>query len=58
MADYTYPSIYFAYFLFFLFLAGALYFFLRSFRDGYWGATSEDVKYQMLKDEEAEGHGS
>jgi len=55
--DYTYPSVYFSYFLFLLFMVGALYFFTRSFRDGYWGAGSEDAKYQMLKDEEAETHG-
>jgi hypothetical protein len=38
-------------------MVGALYFFARSFRDGYWGAGSEEAKYQMLKDEEAENHG-
>ncbi len=54
--DYTYPSVYFSYFLFFLFLGGALYFFVRSFRDGYWGAGSEDVKYQVFEDEET-NHG-
>jgi hypothetical protein len=51
MADYTYPSIYFSYFLFFLFLAGGIYFFARSFRDGYWGRHGEDPKYQMLEGE-------
>jgi hypothetical protein len=55
--DYTYPSVFFSYFLFFLFMAGAIYFFARSFQDGYWGARSEEAKHQMLKDEEAETHG-
>jgi len=51
MADYTYPSIYFSYFLFFLFLIGGLYFFARSFRDGYWGEDGEEPKYRMLEGE-------
>jgi hypothetical protein len=50
--DYTYPSVFFSYFLFAMFLAGGIYFFVRSIRDGYWGEESEDVKYQMLQDEE------
>jgi hypothetical protein len=52
--DYSYPSVYFAYFLFFLLVGGALYFFLRSWRDGYWGSHSEDVKYRVLEDELSE----
>ena len=56
MQDYTYPSIYLSYLLFFLFLGGGIYFFIRSFRDGYWGARGEDVKYRMLQDEETD-HG-
>ena len=52
--DYSYPSVYFAYFLFFLLAGGALYFFLRSWRDGYWGPHSEDVKYRVLEDELSE----
>jgi hypothetical protein len=54
--DYTYPSVFFSYFLFFLFLVGALYFFFRSWNDGYWGSHSEDVKYQIFEDEEMQ-HG-
>ncbi len=38
MGDYVYPSIFFSYFLFFLFLVGGIFFFVRSFRDGYWGS--------------------
>jgi hypothetical protein len=52
MQDYVYPSIYLAYFMFFLFVAGALYFLIRSRHDGYWGERSEDPKYWMLADEE------
>ena len=51
MHDYVYPSVFFAYFLFFLLLAGALYFFLRSLKDGYWGHDSEEIKYRMLEDD-------
>ncbi|MCW5976465.1 MAG: hypothetical protein KIT09_00230 [Bryobacteraceae bacterium] len=52
MNDYTYPSIFFSYFLFFLFLAGGLFFFFRSLRHGYFGPAAEDVKYRMLEDDE------
>jgi len=51
--DYVYPSIFFCYFLFFLFLVGAIFFFVRSVRDGYWGEHGEDVKYQMMQDDHA-----
>ncbi len=52
MSDYTYPSIFFAYFFFFLLVTGALFFFLRTIKQGYWGRHSEDPKYRMLHDEE------
>ncbi|MGE0885905.1 MAG: cbb3-type cytochrome oxidase assembly protein [Blastocatellales bacterium] len=52
MRDYVYPSIYFAYFYFFLLLVGALYFFFRSIKHGYWGKDSEEPKYRMLEDDE------
>ena len=51
MLDYVYPSIFFSYFLFFLMLAGALFFFVRSIKHGYWGRDSEEIKYRMLKDD-------
>ena len=51
MIDYVYPSIFFSYFLFFLFLAGGIFFFVRSFRDGYWGSKGEEPKYRMLEDD-------
>ena len=35
--DYTYPSVYFAYLFFALMFFLAVYFFIRSRRDGYWG---------------------
>lgn len=50
--DYTYPSVFLAYGLFFFFLFGGIYFFIRSFKDGYWGQRSEDVKYQIFDNEE------
>ena len=51
MHDYVYPSIFLAYFMFFLFVIGALFFLVRSRHDGYWGKDSEDPKYRMLQDE-------
>ena len=52
MTDHTWPSVYFAYLFFALMLALALFFFFKSWRDGYWGKNAEDVKYQMFKDDE------
>jgi hypothetical protein len=50
--DYTYPSVYFAYLFFFLSFGLAVYFFIRSRRDGYWGEKGEDAKYQMFEDDD------
>jgi cbb3-type cytochrome oxidase subunit 3 len=52
MRDYVYPSVYFAYFYFFILLVGAIYFFFRSARQGYWNENSEEAKYRMLEDDE------
>ena len=52
MHDYVYPSIFLAYFMFFLFVAGALFFAIRSRHDGYWGDHSEDPKHRMLDDDD------
>jgi len=54
--DYVYPSIFLSYFLFFLFLADGIFFFVRSLRDGYWGKHGEDVKYIVMQDDESEAH--
>jgi hypothetical protein len=51
--DYSYPSIFFSYFLFFLLAFGALFFFIRSVKHGYWGRRSEEAKYRMLEDEDS-----
>ena len=51
-SDYVYPSIYFAYFFFAVMAGLALYFFVRSLRDGYWGPAGEDVKYRMMEDQD------
>lgn len=51
MSDYSYPSVYFSYFLFFLLAGGAAYFFIRSLKDGYLGSDSEEPKYRMLRDD-------
>jgi hypothetical protein len=50
--DYVYPSIYFAYFFFAIMVGVALYFLARSWRDGYFGAQGEEIKYRMMDDEE------
>jgi hypothetical protein len=52
MHDYTYPSVYFAYLFFTLSLGVALFFFFRSFRDGYFGKDSEEVKYLVMRDQD------
>jgi len=54
MPDYTYPSVVFSYFLFLLLAGGALYFFIRSLKDGYLGPNSEEPKYRMLRDDNEE----
>jgi hypothetical protein len=51
--DYTYPSVYFAYIFFFLTCALAVYFFLRSRRDGYGGEHAEDAKFRMFDDDDS-----
>ena len=48
MNDYTWPSVYFAYFFFTISLGVAVYFFVRSWKDGYWGKGAEDVKYTIF----------
>lgn len=55
--DYTYPSVYFSYFFFLIVALGALVFFFRTRKDGYWGKDGEDVKYRMLKDDNGDENG-
>ena len=50
MTDYTYPSVYFAYLFFAISLAFAVFFFVRSWKDGYWGDKGEEVKYQVFEE--------
>ena len=52
MNDYTWPSVYFAYFFFTLSLGLALFFFARSWKDGYWSKEGDDIKYQVFEEEE------
>lgn len=52
MKDYVYPSIFFAYLMFAILVVGAVFFFLRSWKDGYWGSEGEDVKYRMMEDDD------
>jgi hypothetical protein len=56
MVDYSYPSVFFAYFVFFLLASGALFFFARTLRDGYWGKDAEEVKYRIFDDEPGESN--
>ena len=52
MNDYTWPSVYFAYFFFTICLALALFFFVAvAARDGYWSKDGEDIKYQVFDEE-------
>ena len=53
MRDYVYPSIFFSYSLFFLFLIGAIFFMVRSIKHGYWGKNSEEAKYRMLEEDDS-----
>jgi hypothetical protein len=50
MNDYTWPSVYFAYLFFAISLAVAVFFFIRSLKDGYWTKKGEEVKYQVFED--------
>lgn len=50
MSDYTWPSVYFAYLFFAICLGVAVFFFIRSWKAGYWTKESEDIKYQVFKD--------
>ena len=54
MGDYSYPSVYFAYLFFFLSFAVAVFFCLRTRKDGYWGSDAESAKYRMLRDDDEE----
>ena len=49
--DYVYPSIFFSYFFFALMVILAVYFMVRSWRDGYFGPKGEEIKYRMMDDE-------
>ncbi|HTS60700.1 MAG TPA: hypothetical protein VMH28_01680 [Candidatus Acidoferrales bacterium] len=55
MTDYTYPSVYFAYFFFAISAGVCLFFLVRSWKDGYWGDKGEEVKYQVFDEEVGEG---
>ena len=50
MNDYTWPSVYFSYLFFTISLGVAVYFCVRSWKDGYWGKGGEEVKYQVFED--------
>jgi hypothetical protein len=54
MHDYVYPSIFFSYSLFLLFVIGAAFFLVRSMKHGYWGKDSEEAKYRMLEDDDGD----
>jgi len=52
--DYTYPSVFFAYIFFALMFLLAVYFFVKSWKDGYWGEEAEEIKKQVFF--EGDGH--
>ena len=49
MIDYTWPSIFLAYFLFFICLVLAVFFCIRSIKDGYWTKEGEDIRFQVFE---------
>jgi hypothetical protein len=49
--DYTYPSVFFSYLFFAVMLGLAVFFFVRTIKDGYWGKDSEEAKHRMMEDE-------
>lgn len=51
MQDYSYPSVFLSYFMFLIIMGLSLFFLIRSWRHGYWGKQSEEVKYRMMDDE-------
>jgi hypothetical protein len=51
MQDYSYPSVYLSYLMFFLVLGLSIFFCIRSGKDGYWGKNSEDPKHRMMDEE-------
>ena len=53
MRYYTWPSVYFSYFFFAICFAAALFFFIRSWKSGYWTKSGEDIKYQVFEDFES-----
>jgi hypothetical protein len=50
MHDATWPSVFFAYLFFAIMFLLAVFFCVRSIRDGYWGRDGEEIKHRMLKD--------
>jgi len=50
--DYTWPSVYFAYLFFFIMFGLAVFFCVKTARDGYWGKDGEDIKHRMLEDDD------
>ena len=57
MSDYVYPSIFFSYFLFAILVGLAVYFFVRTWKHGYWGRDSEAPKHRMFDDGDGDSHG-
>ncbi len=55
--DYMYPSVFFAYFLFFILTLLTGYFCVKSIKHGDMGKHSEEPKFQMMRDDsEGESH--
>ena len=52
--DYMYPSVFFAYFLFFVLTVLTGYFFVRSIRHGDLGSNSEEPKLRMMREDNDE----
>ena len=51
MSDYTWPSIFFSYGFFGICVAVAVFFCVRSIKDGYWGKSGEEIKYRVFEED-------
>ncbi len=50
--DYMYPSVFLAYFMFFVLTLLTLVWLIMSRKQGFWGKNSEEPKYRMMRDDD------
>ena len=51
MRDYTWPSVFFSYGFFAICLGVAVFFFCKTWKDGYWRKSGEDIKYRVFEED-------